>query len=77
MHDNQLISAFEYLKTAKSQLIVSVLQDKLPSQLNNRKYFSLELSQQDKLFRTEKQNIELIYASQNITLDCFALDCVE
>lgn len=55
MHDNQLIAALEYLETVKSQLIVSMLRDKLPTRLNNDKYFALELSPQDKLFRIENQ----------------------
>ena len=58
MHDNQLIAAFEYLKTNKTQLIVSMLRDKLPNQLNKEDNFILKLSPQDKLFRIENQELK-------------------
>ena len=36
------------------QLVISILRDKLPNELNNKKDIILELSQDDKLFKMEQ-----------------------
>lgn len=55
MHDNQLIEISKFVETHKDkvQYIASILKDKLPTELNNDKFFIIKLSQQDKLFRIE------------------------
>ncbi|MFP5520788.1 DUF2326 domain-containing protein [Peptococcus simiae] len=51
LHDNQLIKVADYVEDNNIQLVISILKDKLPSELNNRANVAVELSQQDKLFR--------------------------
>lgn len=55
MHDNQLIEISRFVEAHKDkvQYIASILKDKLPTELNNDKFFIIKLSQQDKLFRIE------------------------
>jgi len=53
MHGNQLIKIAEYVNENNVQFIASILQDKLPNELNDEKYFAVKLSQKDKLFRIE------------------------
>lgn len=53
MHDNQLIKIANYVDENNIQFIASILQDKLPPQLNNDKNFILELSEEQKLFKIE------------------------
>lgn len=55
MHDNQLIEIAKLVEqpNVNVQFIASILRDKLPSALNDPKYFVLQLSQTDKLFRIE------------------------
>lgn len=56
MHDNQLIKIVDFLKDRDIQLVISILKDKLPEQLNKEDYFIVKLSQEDKLFKIEKLN---------------------
>ncbi len=53
MHDNQLVKIAELVERKKIQFVASMLRDKLPQELNEEKYFAVELSQGDKLFRIE------------------------
>lgn len=53
MHDNQLLKIAEFVNKNNIQFVASILKDKLPPELNNKKYFILELSERDKLFRIE------------------------
>ncbi len=53
MSDNQLIKVSMFAERHNIQLIFSILKDKLPEQLNNKKYIILELSQKNKLFKIE------------------------
>lgn len=54
LHDNQLIKLLNYANTMDVQLVISILRDKLPNELNNKKDIILELSQDDKLFKMEQ-----------------------
>ena len=54
MHDNQLVKIAEFVNKQNIQFVASILKDKLPLELNNKKYFVLKLSPHDKLFRIEK-----------------------
>lgn len=54
MHDNQLVKVADYIKDKNIQLVVSILKDKLPDVLNDKKNIILELSQESKLFRIEE-----------------------
>lgn len=49
--DNQIIGLVREVMDANCQLIVPVLRDKLPNELNKPEYQVLSLSQNDKLFR--------------------------
>jgi uncharacterized protein YydD (DUF2326 family) len=53
MHDNQLVKIAEFVSDRDIQFVASILKDKLPHELNNDKYFVVQLSQEDKLFRIE------------------------
>ncbi|EAF2586325.1 DUF2326 domain-containing protein, partial [Listeria monocytogenes] len=53
MHDNQLIKVAEYAKKQNIQLVFSILEDKLPQQLNTDDNIILRLSQEEKLFKIE------------------------
>nr|WP_235950512.1 DUF2326 domain-containing protein [Heyndrickxia shackletonii] len=57
MHSNQLIKVADYIKDKNIQLVFSILEDKLPEELNNEKNIILKLSQKDKLFRIESRNL--------------------
>lgn len=50
MHGNQLIKLSEYLKYSDTQVIIPILQDKLPDCLRKREYYLVELNQHSKLF---------------------------
>ena len=54
MHDNQLIKVAEFIQNKNIQLIISILKDKLPKDVLNKAHIAIELSQNDKLFRIEK-----------------------
>lgn len=76
MHDNQLEQVAEFLKEKDIQLIVSILKDKLPDELNNEDYFIVKLSPNSKLFRIEEiyqkrkeLNRKIIYKNRT----CFVL----
>jgi len=56
MHDNQLIKVSEFIKNKNMQLVVSMLKDKLPEQLNKVKNIVVELSQESKLFKIEENS---------------------
>lgn len=53
MHDNQLVKIAEVVNSNNIQFVASILRDKLPAELNNPKYFIVELSQSEKLFKIE------------------------
>lgn len=53
MHDNQLLKIAELVNENGIQFVASILKDKLPEELNQEKYFTVRLSQSDKLFRIE------------------------
>lgn len=53
MHDNQLLKVADFIKNKDIQLVISILKDKLPSELNSEENIILQLSQHDKLFRIE------------------------
>ena len=55
MHDNQLVKIAELVNRNNIQFVASILKDKLPDRLNNEDYFILKLSEDDKLFRIEKE----------------------
>lgn len=59
MHDNQLVKIADLVNQKNIQFVASILKDKLPKELDNEEYFILKLSQQDKLFRIEKNNLLL------------------
>ena len=59
MHDNQLLKVAKYIKGKKLQLVISILKDKLPSQIFEEAYTSVVLSPEDKLFRIEKHDSRL------------------
>lgn len=56
MHDNQLIMVADFLKDRNIQLVISILKDKLPEELNKEEYLIVKLSQSDKLFRIENND---------------------
>jgi uncharacterized protein YydD (DUF2326 family) len=53
MYDNQLVKIGEFVNAHKIQFIASILRDKLPNELNDEQYFTLKLSQSNKLFKIE------------------------
>lgn len=55
MHDNQLTKIARLVERERKhvQFVASILRDKLPSELNQEKYFVVKLSQEEKLFRIE------------------------
>jgi uncharacterized protein YydD (DUF2326 family) len=55
MHGNQLVNIANLVNKNNIQFVASILKDKLPTELNNKDYFVVELSQEDKLFRIENQ----------------------
>lgn len=50
MHDNQLIKVAEFIQSNNIQLVVSMLKDKLPTELLENSNIVVELSQNSKLF---------------------------
>jgi hypothetical protein len=54
MHNNQLTNISKICNKNNIQFIASILKDKLPKELDNENYFTVKLSQDDKLFRMEK-----------------------
>lgn len=55
MHGNQLEKVAKFAYKNDVQLIFSILEDKLPSEMRENDYVVLRLSQQDKFFRMEKR----------------------
>lgn len=55
MHGNQLTKVNNYAWKNNLQLVFSILEDKIPSELNNDKHIVLRLSEKDKLFKIENQ----------------------
>jgi len=55
MHGNQLLRIADLVNKKGIQFITSILRDKLPEGLNKDEYVVLKLSQENKLFRIEKQ----------------------
>jgi len=55
MHDNQLVKIADFVNRNNIQFVASILKDKLPEELSNEKYYVVNLSQEDKLFRIENQ----------------------
>ena len=53
MHGNQLKKVARYAKKKKIQLVFSILQDKLPSELSTNEHIILRLSEKSKLFKIE------------------------
>lgn len=53
MHGNQLIKVKDFIKDKNVQLIFSILEDKLPTELNNENNIIIRLSQKEKLFKIE------------------------
>jgi len=56
MHDNQLVKVAEFINNKNIQLVVSILKDKLPEQLNKEEYIIVKLSQESKLFKIEESS---------------------
>lgn len=56
MHDNQLVNIANLANERGIQFVSSILKDKLPGELNQEKYFVVKLSQNEKLFRIEKES---------------------
>ncbi|MDR1203465.1 MAG: DUF2326 domain-containing protein [Tannerellaceae bacterium] len=57
MHDNQLINVAEFVRNKNTQLIISILKDKLPPTVLNNAHIAIELSQKSKLFKIEEERI--------------------
>jgi len=55
MHDNQLVKIADLVNRNNIQFVASILKDKLPERLNKEEYFILKLSENDKLFKIEKE----------------------
>lgn len=62
VHDNQLIEVENYIEDKNIQLVMSILKDKLPEQLKRDENYVVKLSQDDKLFRIEKD----LFNNENI-----------
>lgn len=58
VHDNQLERIADVVKNENIQFIASILEDKLPESLKAEENFVVKLSQEDKLFRIEKYNVD-------------------
>jgi hypothetical protein len=57
MHDNQLVKINDYIQGKDIQFVASILKDKLPEQLKQEKYYVVELSQDNKLFKIESSDL--------------------
>jgi len=53
MDDKQLVKIAKFANQNNIQFVASILNDKLPQELNNDEYIIIKLSQNDKLFRIE------------------------
>lgn len=54
MHDNQLINIARFVNSREIQFVASILEDKLPEELNKDEHIVIKLSQENKLFGIEK-----------------------
>ena len=54
MDNNQLVTVADFIENKNIQLIISILQEKLPLELKNEKYYIIKLSQNKKLFKIEE-----------------------
>ncbi|KON83539.1 hypothetical protein AF332_27735 [Sporosarcina globispora] len=54
MHGNQLLKVNNFAWKNNIQLVFSILEDKIPEEINNDKHIVLRLSEKDKLFRIEE-----------------------
>ena len=57
MHDHQLIKVAEYVRDKNIQLVISILKDKLPEEALDTAHVVIKLSQNDRLFRIEKNTL--------------------
>lgn len=55
MHGNQLLKVNDFAWKSNIQLVFSILKDKIPEQINDKKHIVLSLSEEDKLFKIEEQ----------------------
>ena len=53
MSDNQLVAIAQIVEREDIQFVASILKDKLPTELQDSRYYIAELSKHDKLFRIE------------------------
>jgi uncharacterized protein YydD (DUF2326 family) len=60
MHDNQLVKLADIVNRENVQFVASILEDKLPAELRNEKYYVVKLSQNNKLLRIENPQ-EVLY----------------
>lgn len=51
MNDNQLLAIGKVVEEENIQFVASILKDKLPDDLQDKRYYIVELSEHDKLFR--------------------------
>lgn len=54
MSDNQLVAIAQIVEREDIQFVASILKDKLPTELQDSRYYIAELSKHDKLFRIER-----------------------
>lgn len=54
MSDNQLVAIAQIVEREDIQFVASILKDKLPTELQDSRYYIAELSKYDKLFRIEE-----------------------
>lgn len=54
LHDHQLIEVAQFVQDKNIQLVISILKDKLPSEVLKESNIIIELSQKNKLFKIEK-----------------------
>ncbi|WP_337467714.1 DUF2326 domain-containing protein [Holdemanella biformis] len=57
MHDHQLIKVAEYVRDKNIQLVISILKDKLLEEALDTAHVVIKLSQNDRLFRIEKNTL--------------------
>ena len=51
MDDKQLVKIADFVNENNIQFVASILNDKLPGEINKQEYFVIKLSATDKLFR--------------------------
>ena len=55
LHDHQLIEVAQFVQDKNIQLVISILKDKLPTEVLKENNIIIELSQKNKLFKIEKE----------------------